>query len=192
MTALSKEVRQILDASGKKDGKIFASSDLNEYTIEEMLNNGAEIDMFGVGTELILSKDAPTLGGIYKLSQLQKNGKIIPKLKLSKDKCTYPGDKQVYRVYKENGEFDHDVLGLRGEFDRQLEALLVPVMKSGKLVYELPELSESQKYCRNNISRLPQKFRQIATDQSYRVEISPQLEKLTAKVSAKYGVADEN
>lgn len=207
MTALSKEVRRILDESeksghkfsvqdsrnikgtpiSKRSGcKIFASSDLNEYSIEEMLSNGAEIDMFGVGTELILSKDAPAIGGVYKLAQIKKGEKIIPKLKLSKDKCTYPGDKQVYRAYNESGEFDHDVLGLRGEFDGQLEALLVPMIEKGKLVYELPILEKMREYGIDNRKKLPLKFRQTKADQSYELKISPNLEMLTKETAARY------
>jgi nicotinate phosphoribosyltransferase len=185
MTLLSKKVRKVLDESGKKDSSIFASSDLNEYTIEEMLSDGAEIDTFGVGTELILSKDAPAVGGVYKLAQLEVKGKIIPKIKLSKDKCTYPGEKQVYRVYNHDGEFDHDILAIRGEFEGKYEPLLVPVMKRGKLVYDLPPIEEMREHCVEGRERLPKKYRYTSANRNYVVEISPQLEKLTAEASEK-------
>ncbi|MFX1538547.1 MAG: nicotinate phosphoribosyltransferase [Promethearchaeota archaeon] len=186
MTKLSVSVREILDAAGKKEGMIFASSDLNEYKIEAMLNKGAKIDAWGVGTELILSRDAPTLGGVYKLALLEKNGKIIPKLKLSEDKMTYPDFKQVYRSINNKEELQEDILGVRGEFDGEMKGLLVPVIKKGKLVYDLPEPSDVRSYGIKNRESLPSKFRQIKADQSYEVKISPELEELTKDLISKF------
>lgn len=186
MTKLSISVREILDAVGKKEGMIFASSDLNEFKIEDMLNKGAKIDAWGVGTELILSKDAPTLGGVYKLALLEKNGKTIPKLKLSKDKNTYPGFKQVYRSYNNKDEPQQDILGVGGEFDGEIKGLLIPVIKKGKLVYDLPELSDVRSYGIKNRENLPNKFRQTKADQSYQVKISSELEALTNELISKF------
>ncbi len=188
IASLSKSVRQILDAAGKKDGKIFVTNDLNEYKITDLLNNDAKVDIFGVGTELVLSADAPALGGVYKLAELIKDGKATPKLKLSKDKCTYPGRKQVYRV-SNNSLPDHDILALRGEFDDKYEALLIPMIKKGELVYEVPKLSNVRAYGIKNREKLPMQYRKNIADQSYQVLISPNLGALTKETAAKYGGA---
>lgn len=87
---LSKEVRRILDSEGLQHVKIVASGDLNEDRIDDLLRNGAPIDSFGVGTEMVTSKDAPALGGVYKLVEQEHNGKIVPRMKFSEDKLTYP------------------------------------------------------------------------------------------------------
>jgi nicotinate phosphoribosyltransferase len=188
LTALSKDVRAILDIAGKKDGQIFATSDLNEYKIEEMIGNGAQVDIFGVGTELVLSSDAPTLGGVYKLSELTRDGISIPKLKLSKDKSTFPGKKQVYRR-TENGVIVHDVLGLRGEFDGELEPLLVQMMKDGKLIREVPRLTEVRKFGLLSRSRLSARYRANVADQSFPVQVSKELETLTKETATRVGGA---
>ncbi len=187
LTELSKKTRDILNQNGKKETTIFASSDLNEYTIEEMLKNDAEIDIFGVGTELILSKDAPSIGGVYKLTQIKKDGKKIPKLKLSKDKSTYPGEKQVYRMYDKNGKFDKDLLAVRGEFDEQYEPLLIKVISKGKLVYDIPTIHQIREYGLSQKEKLPTEYRKTNANQNYAVEISSELEKLTGEISKKYG-----
>lgn len=186
LTSLSKDVRVILDAAGKKDGQIFATSDLNEYKIEEMLRDGSRVDIFGVGTELVLSSDAPTLGGVYKLCELTREGRSIPKLKLSKDKNTYPGRKQVYRRI-EDGVIERDVLGLRGELDGEMQPVLVQMMKDGKLVREVPELTEIREYGIQSRSQLPARYRANAADQSFSVQISKELEILTRETAARVG-----
>jgi nicotinate phosphoribosyltransferase len=94
---LSKKVRTILDEAGLREVKIVASGDLNEYKIDNLLQNGAPIDIFGVGTEMVTSKDAPALGGIYKLVECERNGVITYKSKFSDEKVTYPGSKQLLR-----------------------------------------------------------------------------------------------
>ena len=108
-------MRKILDAEGLQHVKIVASGDLNEERIDDLLRNGASIDSFGVGTEMVISKDAPALGGIYKLVEREHNGETIPMMKFSEDKLTYPCKKQVYRATDKNGNFTGDVIGLEGE-----------------------------------------------------------------------------
>jgi len=186
LTALSKDVRSILDAAGKRDGQIFATSDLNEYKIEEMLSDGAQVDIFGVGTELVLSSDAPTLGGIYKLSELTRDGISTPKLKLSKDKSTFPGKKQVYRM-SDSDIMEHDVLGLRGELDEEMEPLLIQMMKDGNLVREVPQLNDIREYGIQSRSKLPARYRTNTADQSFPVQISKELETLTRETAARVG-----
>ena len=102
---LSGEVRQILDAEGLQHVGIVASGDLNEYRIDELVRNGAAIDSFGVGTEMVTSKDAPALGGVYKLVEQVHGGRAIPRMKFSSDKATYPCKKQVYRKKDGGGNF---------------------------------------------------------------------------------------
>ena len=115
ITLLSKKVRKILDDAGLDHVKITASSDLNEYKISQMLAKGACIDSFGVGTEMVTSKDVPALGGVYKLVEQEKEGRLLPKMKLSKDKATLPSKKQVYRFINNKGMFKKDVIGLVDE-----------------------------------------------------------------------------
>ena len=126
-------MRKILDAEGLQHVKIVASGDLNEERIDDLLQNGAPIDSFGVGTEMVTSKDAPALGGIYKLVEREHNGKTIPMMKFSEDKLTYPCKKQVYRAADKNGNFMGDVIGLEGETIDGYP-LLIPVMKKARYV----------------------------------------------------------
>ena len=112
---LSKQVRQILDEAGMTDTKIFASGDLNEYNIADLISHGAKIDSFGVGTELATSYDEPALSGVYKLAGLEKDGRISMRIKLSHDKETYPGPKQVWRFKEKSGKYAHDLITLADE-----------------------------------------------------------------------------
>jgi nicotinate phosphoribosyltransferase len=109
MTELSKQVRNILDDAGLNYVKIFASNDLNEYKIDEMIKNGARIDAYGVGTEMITAKPIAAISGVYKITE-DNNG---AKIKLSPGKKTYPGEKQVYRVTGTDGIYQHNVLALK-------------------------------------------------------------------------------
>ncbi|KAB2833135.1 MAG: nicotinate phosphoribosyltransferase, partial [Candidatus Brocadia sp.] len=143
LSKLSKEVRRILDAEGLQHVKIVASGDLNEDRIDTLLKNGAPIDSFGVGTEMVTSKDAPALGGVYKLVEQEHNGEIIPRMKFSEGKLTYPCKKQVHRIIDETGNFVEDVVGLESE-NLQGIALLIPVIKDGKICYDLPTIREIQ------------------------------------------------
>jgi nicotinate phosphoribosyltransferase len=127
--ALSKQARAILDAAGLPDAKIMASGDLDERRIGELVEAGAPIDVFGVGTELATSADAPSMGAIYKLVEV--NGR--PTAKWSEDKASLPGAKQLFRFP------DHDVLALAEEpCPPGAEALLLPVIRKGQLVKQPP------------------------------------------------------
>ncbi len=112
---LSKEVRRILDGAGMTGTKIFASGDLNEYKIADLISRGAKIDSFGVGTELATSYDEPALSGVYKLAGLEENGRVTMRIKLSHDKATYPGAKQVWRFKQKSGKYAHDLITLADE-----------------------------------------------------------------------------
>lgn len=123
---LSKEARKMLDGAGFVDAKITASNDLDEYAIEHLVQNSAKIDSYGVGTKLITSQDSPSLGGVYKLSGIEKNAKIEPKIKISNDprKINNPGLKQVFRFYdKDSHKALADVICLDDENFENLESL---------------------------------------------------------------------
>ena len=112
---LSVRVRQILDQAGMHDTKIVASSDLNEHRIAELIARGAQIDSFGVGTELATSYDSPALSAVYKLVGLEKDGRMRMRIKLSEDKATYPGAKQVWRLTNAAGKYAQDIVAFSDE-----------------------------------------------------------------------------
>lgn len=174
---LSVKVRRTLDEKGLTHVKILASGDLNEYIIDDLLKNGAPIDSFGVGTEMVTSKDAPALGGIYKLVELVKDENTIPKMKFSEDKATYPSKKQVYRRLDNDGFFTEDIVGLEGEGLTEKQ-LLVQIVKNGTLCYELPTINEIQKNTIENLSHLPGRYKRIKYPDSYTVAWSERLEQL--------------
>lgn len=139
---LSKQVRHILDEGGMTETKIFASGDLNENRIAELISHGARIDSFGVGTELATSYDAPALSGVYKLAAIEDNDRMSMRIKLSHDKVTYPGAKQVWRFTDETDRCVVDLIALEDEEppDRvrfgvtgSWRPLLSPVMKQGRI-----------------------------------------------------------
>ncbi|MFY9608064.1 MAG: nicotinate phosphoribosyltransferase [Blastocatellia bacterium] len=140
---LSKQVRQILDEGGMTETKIFASGDLNENRIAELISRGAQIDSFGVGTELATSYDSPALPGVYKLAAIEENGRMTMRIKLSHDKATYPGAKQVWRLTNETDKAVVDLIALEDEESPDAarsgvtgswRPLLSPVMKQGRIV----------------------------------------------------------
>lgn len=181
LTLLSKKVRKILDNAGLKHVKITASGDLNEYKISEMLDKGAPVDSFGVGTEMVTSKDIPALGGVYKLVEQEKDGELVPKMKFSEDKATYPSRKQVFRVFNKSGKFRKDIIGLANE-KLDANALLLPVIKKGKVLYKTPTIREIQKVAKQNISLLPDRFKKLDCKTSYPVAISRKLRQVRDRV----------
>jgi nicotinate phosphoribosyltransferase len=180
ITLLSKRVRKVLDDAGLKHVKIVASGDLNEYKISEMLRKGAPADSFGVGTEMVTSKDAPSLGGIYKLVEQEQGGRLIPKMKFSEDKATYPAKKQVYRIYDNEGKFKKDIIGLPDEA-LGAKGLLLPVIKKGKVLYKAPGIKEIQKTAKRNVSLLPDRFKRLDCKASYPVTVSRRLRRIRDK-----------
>lgn len=181
LVKLSKRVRKILDNKGLRHVKIIASGDLNEKRIDYLLRNDASVDSFGVGTEMVTSKDAPALGGVYKLVELEHNNKSIPKMKFSKDKITYPGKKQVYRSFDKDGNFTADVIGLEDENNKGAP-LLIQAIKKGKLYYKLPSIHEIQENAINNLSRLPEPFKRLKKAKTYPVTKSNKLESKMNKI----------
>ena len=179
----SKKVRKILDENGCEKVLIVASSDLNEYRIKEILDKNAPIDAFGIGTELATSRDDPAIAGVYKL--IEYNSK--PKIKISEDKLTYPGKKQIYRVYNKQGEFKEDILTLDYEpAPSDSEALLIPVMKKGILITNLPDLNNIQQFYNENIKKLPNKFKELDENHTFELRISKKLSELTNSLKEKF------
>jgi nicotinate phosphoribosyltransferase len=175
LVELSKRVRAILDGAGMRETSILASGDLNEYKIAQMLDAGAQIDLFGVGTELSTSRDAPALGGVYKLVEVEYADRIEPKMKLSFDKATYPSRKQVWRKAAPDGAFKEDLIAALAEVDQAGEPLLIPVMRDGLAVESSPNLREIQVYARDQIARLPARFKRVNDPEAYPVCYSPGL-----------------
>jgi nicotinate phosphoribosyltransferase len=174
----SKKVRKILDRNELGYVKIFVSGDLDEYRITQLLDDGAKIDAFGVGTKMGTSADRPYLDVIYKLCEtMAPDGSFSPIMKLSKDKITLPGRKQVYRFKGVDGMFKGDAIALADE-KLEDEPLLVKVMENGKLNYDLPSLNEIRTKAAENLSKLPDEFKVLTNAPVYPVELSQKLQAL--------------
>ena len=174
----SKKVRKILDRIELGYVKIFVSGDLDEYRITQLLDDGAKIDAFGVGTKMGTSADRPYLDVIYKLCEtMAPDGSFSSIMKLSKDKITLPGRKQVYRFKGVNGMFKGDTIALADEKLKD-EPLLVKVMENGKLNYDLPSLNEIRTKAAENLSKLPDEFKVLTNAPVYPVELSQKLQAL--------------
>lgn len=207
---LSKKARAMLDEAGFPDAKIFASSDLDEELIYDLRNQGACIDTWGVGTKLITSENQPSLGGVYKLSALVRDGKIIPKIKLSDNiaKITNPGYKKVLRIYDQTGHALADLIALEHEvFDESqpltifhpvetwkrmtlrnytLHELLQPIFISGKQVYDSPSLSEIRSYAQQQLDTLWDEYMRFRNPHLYKVDLSQELYNLKTSMIAEH------
>ncbi len=197
---LSKKARKMLDAAGYSDCAIIASNSLYEHIIRDLLIQGASIDIFGVGENLITSKSSPVMGGVYKLVATVENGVYMPKIKISEtvEKITTPGFKSAYRFFeKESGqaiadyitEFDevvkddepivlfdpHAVWKKKTVTNFDCVKLLQPVFENGKLVCDLPKLDEIQKYCSEQIGHLWDEVKRFENPHSYYVDLSRRL-----------------
>ena len=171
LVSLSREVRGILDDAGLHDAKIFATNDLDEHRISQLLRDGACLDAFGVGTQLATSADAPSLGAVYKLVELKKDGAVQYTAKFSDEKATLPGAKQIYRYPR------HDVIALYSECNSDFEGqpMLRPVLINGELVERLPSIETSKQRAKNAVSRLPSELLSLEKSVPYRVDISGRL-----------------
>ena len=172
---LSKEARKMLDEAGLEDCLIVASNGLDEYTIRSIIHQGAKIDSFGVGERLITSASNPVFGAVYKMAAVKKDGKLIPKIKVSEtaEKITNPGLKKIYRVYNEEGKAIADYLALFDEVidssrpvryvdpqkywkERSFENctfknLQVKIFEDGKQIYHCPSVEEIRQYLRDQL-----------------------------------------
>jgi len=198
---LTKKTRKMLDDAGLTETKIFVSNSLDEYIIRDILLQGAEVDFFGVGERLITSKSEPVFGGVYKLVAIGgDDGKFIPKIKFSEnvEKITTPGMKKVYRLFsKETGKMQADLIALYDEqFDfnqpldlfhpdftwkrkvfenYDIQELLIPIFKKGKLVYQIPDIKDTKKHCAEQISKLWDEVLRFENPQDYYVDLSQNL-----------------
>jgi nicotinate phosphoribosyltransferase len=196
---LSVRVRRILDEAGMTDTKIFATNDLNEYRIANLIERGARIDSFGVGTELATSYDSPALPGVYKLVGIEADGRVRMRIKLSEEKATYPGSKQVWRFIDTDGKYVQDIIAMddEGAPDNQQEAvgewrpLLELVMKDGRVVdgfedqtgggareqreARLARLNRARARASEELKRLPDDLLALESESRYRVEFSERL-----------------
>jgi nicotinate phosphoribosyltransferase len=174
----SKKIRKILDDNDLGYVKIFVSGDLDEFRIAELLGKGAKIDSFGVGTKMGTSSDRPYLDVIYKLCETMTAPNVFsPIMKLSTDKLTLPGRKQVYRYKDLDGNYVRDVIALATE-RVDAEPLLVKVMSEGKLTYTLPSLNQIKDFAAENLSKLPEKHKALTNADAYPVELSQKLQDL--------------
>ncbi|HJQ68025.1 MAG TPA: nicotinate phosphoribosyltransferase [Blastocatellia bacterium] len=187
---LSKRARAILDRGGKTETKILASGDLDEFRIEELISRGASIDAFGVGTQLATSYDAPALSGVYKLVAAEDRGEMDLKLKLSPEKATYPGSKQIWRATDEAGMYRQDLIAFSDEPPPQAPAtggggwrpLLELVMKGGQNINRdgskearLARLDQARARAAEELSRLPEELLLLDSAARYEVRMSEEL-----------------
>ncbi|MGN0142800.1 MAG: nicotinate phosphoribosyltransferase [Roseburia sp.] len=207
---LSKKAREMLDAAGFPDAVISASNDLDEYLIESLKLQGATITSWGVGTNLITSKDNPAFGGVYKLAAIQApDGSFLPKIKLSEnaEKVTNPGNKTFYRIYdKESGKIKADLICLADEvFDPAQEMrlfdpnapwkktklpggsytmreMLIPVIRGGKTIYHSPSVMEIREICNREKETIWDETKRFVNPQEIYVDLSQKLYDMKTRI----------
>jgi nicotinate phosphoribosyltransferase len=174
MIALSRQVRTIFDAAGMPEVKIFASSGLDEYGVDQVVKSDAAIDAFGVGTKVGVSADLPFLDLVYKL--VRYGNRDVRKL--SPGKQTLAGEKQIFRRADEKGRYLADVIGTRNEAVDHARPLLEIVMQAGKITRQLPGLNEIRQSFKSNFEKLPDRYKRLSHPETYPVTLSPALEAL--------------
>jgi len=175
--SLSREVRGILDGAGLRDARIMVSGDLDEYKIRDLVAAGAPIDVFGVGTQLAVSADAPNMGAIYKLVEVEVCGIKRFTAKYSDEKISLPGAKQIFR------EKARDVLARSGECGAG-EALLRPVILGGNLIEPLPTLEQSRQRATESLANLPDPWRGLDACDPWPVIQTRELRELIGRTRA--------
>lgn len=213
ITYLSKKARQMLDEAGFKDCSIVASNSLDEYIIRDILVQGAQVDLFGVGERLITSKSEPVFGGVYKLVAIEDNGELIPKIKLSENvgKITNPGFKQVWRLFnRDTGKAIADVLTTAEEviddskpyeiFDPEhtwkrktvtnfyAKRLLEKIFDKGNCVYESPNLKDIKDFCKDQVDTLWDEVKRFENPHIYYVDLSTPLWEMKQRLLREYSV----
>jgi len=204
---LTKKAREMLDDAGLEACKIVISNSLDEWLIRDILGQGAFIDSFGVGERLITAASDPVFGGVYKMSGIEKDGVVEPKIKISEnvEKITNPGYKKVYRLYdKGSGRMIADVITLAGEeppsgddyviFDPSFtwkrkklsnftaKELQVQVFKEGSPVYESPGIQEIRNFCSEQIQTLWEETLRFENPQTYYIDLSQELWELRSEL----------
>ncbi len=208
---LSMETRKMLDEAGYEDVKITISNSLDEFIIKAVLENGAKIDSFGVGERLITARSEPVFGGVYKLVAIEKNGTIIPKIKISEnvEKITNPGFKSLYRVYdKKTNKAIADLIALNDEnFDNNkplqlfdpnytwkkkriknynIKNLRVQIFDKGKCTYESPSVMEIREFCSKEKASLWSEIRRLQNPHQYYIDLSKNLWNLKESLLHEY------
>ena len=174
---LSREVRRILDEAGLYETRILASGDLNEYKIHTLLQAGAPIDLFGVGTEMVTSKDLPSLGAVYKLVEMEDGEKTVFCAKFSEGKATYPGKKQIWRILDDEGGYLFDEIGTPDEKPCNAAfPLLIQIVERGEAKYRFPPLQKVRDYALAEMERLSPRLRQTESREAYPVRWASTLE----------------
>jgi nicotinate phosphoribosyltransferase len=173
----ARQVRRILDAGGLDRVIIFASGDLDEYALRDMLAAGAPVDGFGIGTRVDTSHDMPYLDCAYKLQEYAGRARR----KRSEGKQTWPGRKQVYRSHDADGRMECDVVTLESDVQAG-DPLLIPVMRGGRRLAAAPALPDVRHNAAENMARLPEPLRRLQESFGYRVEIAPALHELAAQI----------
>ena len=203
---LSREARKMLDGAGFDDTIIVASNDLDEYLIRDLKQQGARIDLWGVGTKLITSDGRSALGGVYKMSALEESGKLVPKMKLSDnpEKITLPGAQEVYRLYDANNMAIADLITLQDEvidFAEPLtifhpqdtwkklrlenytaKRLLEPMIKRGQDAGNSPSLEEIRHHREGEEATIWEQHLRLVNPQPYKVDLSDKLWQLRADI----------
>ncbi|MFH1480482.1 MAG: nicotinate phosphoribosyltransferase [Pseudomonadota bacterium] len=205
---LSKESRRMLDEAGLQNAKIVASSDLDEWIVESLKRQGAQVSIWGVGTRLVTSYSCPALGGVYKLMALDENGKkMVPKIKKSDnpEKITNPGLKKVVRVYDRKGQMRGDVLFIDDEklpYDHpfrvyhtmfthvsktypkhfRMDELMVPIFQKGKLVYKCPDVHTMRENTLKSLASLDAAYKRFHNPHTYHVSLSQRLFKIKQRL----------
>jgi nicotinate phosphoribosyltransferase len=177
---LSREVRRVLDEGGLSVTRILVSGDLDEHSISQLVAERAPIDAFGVGTAISTSRDAPALGGVYKLVAIERDGEMAPVAKLSSNKRTLPGSKQVWR-HSDGGCATGDVIALSDDPAPGGRPLLTKVMEGGRRLHPPVRLDDARAYAARALGELPEAVRRLEGWDDYAVRISPSLEALAAK-----------
>ena len=176
LRVVSARVRRILDESGLNDTQIFATGDLDEFTIADLVTTGAPIDAFGVGTALTTVNDAPALPAVYKLVELDRDGERSGTIKLSPGKATWPGAKQVWRIF-EHGRIARDLVAAADEPPPpNAMPLLKQVMASGRRLFDPEPLTTIRGRCREAVESLPAQLRQLRDPTTFEAAMSPTLE----------------
>ncbi len=181
----SRRVREILDRHGLQQTRIVASGDLNEFKIEELVAQGAPIDSFGVGTDLATSRDVPTLSVVYKLVEIEHDGRTEYKTKFSEQKVYSPGRKQVFRFSRDK-QYDRDLIACCGEDHPEAEALLHPVMRGGRRLDPPAPIQTVRARTLAQLERLPEPYHSLRRAATYPVAKSAQLERLLKEVRERY------
>ncbi|MCM1043519.1 MAG: nicotinate phosphoribosyltransferase [Corallococcus sp.] len=204
---LSKQARKMLDAAGHADCKIFASSDIDEYVLMSLKEQGAKIDVYGVGTKMITSHNTPSLGGVYKICNMRVGGVDYPKMKISDNpiKVTNPGIKTIYRLFERStNKAIADLICLKGEKIDENKPLTIThpverwktmtitdfyavelykdVFVDGKCVYDSPTVAEIQRQAKTNLDGFWEEYKRLRQPHLYKVDLSDKLYELKQRL----------